>query len=294
MAKRVNETPYLPISGRAYDIQSLNGFDQDLSKALFFNLSDLARRANGSMPKDGTENFTGTIQFETGGVVNVIIGGNPNGQIELGKQNGVASTPFVDFHSGTAVVDYDARIIASGGDGTVGGGILTVDAASLALAKGRVNFPVAQNPSTNPGTLDDYKEGSFTPTISFATPGNLAVTYVNQMGQYIKIGKQVTIWFGLTTATFTHTTASGQLQLSGFPFTSANIVSTMQWIGAAEFGPLTLAGHTWVTSNIQNNVNFCRFVASGNGLARAALSTGSFPTGTNFTLYGSLTFEASA
>ena len=46
-----------------------------------------------------------------------------NGAIELGLP-GTTSTPFIDFHSGSAVADYHARIIASGGT-TVGTGELT-------------------------------------------------------------------------------------------------------------------------------------------------------------------------
>lgn len=46
-----------------------------------------------------------------------------NASIELGS--GTANTPFIDFHSSANVVDYDTRLIASGGDATLGGGTLT-------------------------------------------------------------------------------------------------------------------------------------------------------------------------
>ena len=48
--------------------------------------------------------------------------------IELGDNNW---TPFIDFHSGPETVDFDARIIASGGDGSVGHGTLSVNASTL-------------------------------------------------------------------------------------------------------------------------------------------------------------------
>lgn len=47
-----------------------------------------------------------------------------NAGIELGRQDGTASTPYVDFHSGATAADYDSRLIASGGSGASGGGTL--------------------------------------------------------------------------------------------------------------------------------------------------------------------------
>jgi hypothetical protein len=38
-----------------------------------------------------------------------------NGNIELGRRDSVSSTPYIDFHSGGFTVDYDVRIISTGG-----------------------------------------------------------------------------------------------------------------------------------------------------------------------------------
>lgn len=56
--------------------------------------------------------------------------------VEIGRQDNVASTPFVDFHSGSVSVDYDARLIASGGNGSNGGGMLSVTAADFRIPSG--------------------------------------------------------------------------------------------------------------------------------------------------------------
>jgi hypothetical protein len=50
--------------------------------------------------------------------------------LELGNSTGTATTPFIDFHSGATAVDFDARILASGGTGTSGGGTLSYAAAT--------------------------------------------------------------------------------------------------------------------------------------------------------------------
>ena len=54
-----------------------------------------------------------------------------NGNVEIGRQDNVASTPYLDFHSGAVSVDYDTRILSSGGNGTSGNGTLMISAATL-------------------------------------------------------------------------------------------------------------------------------------------------------------------
>lgn len=71
-------------------------------------------------------------------------------------------------------------------------------------------------------TYNAENVGSWTPTLTAATPGDLSVVYLVRIGSYIKIGKLVFVWLNLQTTTFTWTTASGNLQITGLPFTSAN------------------------------------------------------------------------
>lgn len=74
--------------------------------------------------------------------------------------------------------------------------------------------------------LSDYEEGTWTPTISYTTPGTLSVTYADQAGSYVKIGSQVTVWFGVTLSAFTKGTASGWLLIDGLPFTVGSYTAT--------------------------------------------------------------------
>lgn len=64
----------------------------------------------------------------TGGTLSgnfaVITTGNTS--FEIGRLDGVASAPYMDFHSGATAIDFDSRIIATGGNGTNGQGDLTL------------------------------------------------------------------------------------------------------------------------------------------------------------------------
>ena len=69
------------------------------------------------------------------------------------------------------------------------------------------------------GALASYvPKTSFTPTFTFATPGDLSVSYASQVGLYERIGNVVTYQVILT-CTPTFTTASGAIRIGGLPIT---------------------------------------------------------------------------
>jgi hypothetical protein len=59
-----------------------------------------------------------------------------NAGLEIGYQGATATTPFIDFHSGATLTDYDSRIIARGGNGVTGGGDLEINANKLITTGG--------------------------------------------------------------------------------------------------------------------------------------------------------------
>lgn len=70
--------------------------------------------------------YTGAGFTASSGTGKVILGTDAGGSIQLGRTDGVASTPYVDFNSGATAVDYDVRVQASGGNGTSGNGTLAI------------------------------------------------------------------------------------------------------------------------------------------------------------------------
>ena len=76
-------------------------------------------------------------------------------------------------------------------------------------------FPATQSPSTDPNTLDDYKEGTWTPTVvGLSTAGT--ATYSTQNGRYTKIGRQV---FVEALVNWSGGTGTGDFAITGLPFT---------------------------------------------------------------------------
>ncbi len=99
----------------------------------------------------GTTNIAtlaGTGNFSTMGTLTGS-GGFFTPWAEFGNIGGGAATPFIDFHSGATFVDYDSRIIASGGNGTVGDGTLQI-ISSLLNIDARTSV---HSPDTNGGVF---------------------------------------------------------------------------------------------------------------------------------------------
>ena len=95
-------------------------------------------------------------------------------------------------------------------------GVIAVGGATPTTNGSGITFPATQSSSTNANTLDDYEEGTFTPTIKFG--GNSAgQTYSAQTGIYVKIGQIVLVQMNVG---FTNKGSStGTAKITGLPFT---------------------------------------------------------------------------
>ena len=83
-----------------------------------------------------------------------------------------------------------------------------------------VRFPTTQVASSDANTLDDYEEGTWTPSVNLL--GTLNYTGY-RTGYYTKIGKRVFVTFMVGLSSSDTTQDSNQLRISGLPFTSANV-----------------------------------------------------------------------
>ena len=88
----------------------------------------------------------------------------------------------------------------------------------VSLTAGQLQFPASQNASSDPNTLDDYEEGTFTPTVIGSTLAGVG-TYTQQKGVYTKVGRLVTVNVWLQ---WTAHTGTGNMSFSGLPFTIQN------------------------------------------------------------------------
>lgn len=233
MTNPVAETPPLPYPAGAREILDLSTFDQDLVRALFTYLGEIARHTNSRLPKDGSEPATGDLDL---GGFDIVNGGDAT----------------------------FANLIADA---------ITVDGVALVP-----------------------EEGTWVPTMTFATPGNLSVVYTTQEGTYLKIGRLVFARVRLV-CTPTHTTASGNWSLTGLPFTATNTPSFAAGAGT----PNNLgAGFTWpagvsqVVLGVTAGTTTALLQGTGSAIAQANFTNANVTSGAALTLVASVVYEAAA
>lgn len=165
----------------------------------------------------------------------------------------------------------------------------------LTLTNGQISFPVAQNASSDSNTLDDYEEGTWTPTLTFGTPGNLAVTYTIRSGRYVKIGRQVSLSFSILTATFTHTTAAGNCNVTALPFNPVNVAGGHAWAMSTAWTGINqpaAGGYSQIGMFVIANMTTIFVTAFGFAKAVAFITAADMPTGGTVEYDGSVSYEA--
>lgn len=109
----------------------------------------------------------------------------------------------------------------------------TADPNNVGLPLGQLSFPATQNPSSNANTLDDYEEGSWTP--SFSASGS-AFSYAAQTGVYTKIGNRVLFEATIILNAAGNTLTANPLSMAGLPFTVGGYgwspPCVVGWVGA--------------------------------------------------------------
>jgi hypothetical protein len=186
------------------------------------NTTRMTFAAAGGITTNGTFNVTSSS--------NVLLNTDSGGSISMGRVDGTATNPYIDFNSGATAVDYDVRVQATGGTGTVGQGTLTIsgnlvqnvnttaktgaytlarlDANTLVQMNGAFAFTVPLN-STTPfptGTIINLLALTagvsvvFTGGItSYATPG-LKLRAAGSMATLIKLNTDTWVLSGDLTA----------------------------------------------------------------------------------------------
>jgi hypothetical protein len=157
------------------------------------------------------------------------------------------------------------------GDTMTGG--LTLGGALNLGSTGQIVFPATQNASSNANTLDDYEEGTWTPTLS-ATSGS----YSFQVGYYTKIGKLVHVAGRVDMTSVT--SWSGAPRVTNLPFTVINNQSRSPAVVSALNGITFNAYLTGEPSLASVAMFFEKHTSGGN---RADLNSGDFASAFGFT-----------
>ncbi len=135
--------------------------------------------------------------------------------------------------------------------------------------------------------------GTWTPVLTFATPGDLAVTYSAQEGLYMKLGRFVIAKFSITTSAFTFGTASGNLTITGLPVAPVDLDGRDWRCGVMRFQGITKANYTQIVPVAVRSTTTMIFDASGSAQSLSQVTAANMPSGGSVDLRGEVFYMAS-
>jgi len=136
-----------------------------------------------------------------------------------------------------------------------------------------------------------YSEGTWIPNVTFATPGDVAVSYITQVADYVKIGRFIFARFIIVTNTFTWLTAAGNLLVTGLPFANSNIVGFNVNANLVYDNIILTAGYTQVSARIGVNTTSITFTQTGSTLGNLLVTTANLVSGQTLRLVSGICYR---
>jgi hypothetical protein len=171
-----------------------------------------------------------------------------------------------DYHSfsvdqGSAQIRIERTGTSTGVNyiGSDNRGLLILDSAFSTLATFTENGLTFNGDTLAANALDDYEEGTFSPTIIGTTTAGTA-TYTQQNGRYTKIGRLVQFEIFIV---YSAGTGTGNMDISGLPFT----------IGGSSYPSFTIGAFDDITLSADNYV-LCWGLVGTNQMRLAQMITG--------------------
>jgi hypothetical protein len=188
----------------------------------------------------------------------------------------------------------DINIYTGDGNANTGSYIGGFNTNGLAFLAGKgIDFSGTTNGSgtTTSELLNDYEEGTWTPTFGGGGSDPTGVTYDGQNGIYTKIGRLVTVTFimGFTT----YTGGSGALYVRGLPFAATG---TTGYNGAVQTEQITFSGgRTYAAIRVSGGGSVIDVQQMGGATTWTSSTIGTEITssGTGKYIQGTITYTAS-
>ena len=206
-------------------------------------------RLSSNVPlKNASNTFTGATQTidPVGAGASLKLIGDGNSGIDVGRTDNVASTPFIDFHSGTdGTNDYDARIQCTGGNTSDGQGTVNIIAAALQI--NGVEVPTSSSPAFASGTRMLFQQTS-------APTGWTKDTTHNNKAVRLTTGSVTTGGTTAFTSVFTSRTPGGSIGNTTATGTVGDTALTTSQLPAHTHGVGTLSGTTSSDGNHSHSI----------------------------------------
>jgi len=124
-----------------------------------------------------------------------------------------------------------------------------VGGATPSTSGAGITFPATQSASSDANTLDDYEEGTWTPTIVGSTTAGTA-SYTVAQGYYTKIGNRVFLQFYIN---WSSGTGAGNLLVGNLPFTTSSSSNSQGGLTITYINNVALTASNYAYALLQVN-----------------------------------------
>ena len=165
--------------------------------------------------------------------------------------------------------------------------------STINLTGGQIAFPATQAASSDANTLDDYEEGTWTPTLwDNSLSDGESQGYTTQSGYYVKIGHTVWIWFKLAMSSLGTLTTTQNARIGGLPFTSTATANSQGGGVMMSAAGLGYAAATGTVAYISASTAYINLWARDTAAGGSATTVAEVSASGNFNFIG--WYEASA
>ena len=204
-------------------------------------------------PASGASIFIVEISGAVGGPMNRDINGDELILDVDGDTSITADTDDqIDFKTGGT---DRLKVQSTSGNNVVVSDGLTLSDGNITFSGSGHGIHLGVTSATAANLLDDYEEGTFTPTLTGASANPSSIAYNAQTGNYTKVGNVVHI--DLILYPSSHSGGSGALRIAGLPFAAAQRAT-----GAVQFDRIRIQADkpTTVVSAIEGTVSYVNLV----------------------------------
>jgi hypothetical protein len=155
-------------------------------------------------------------------------------------------------------------LIADAGVDKVGIGTNTfnTNGGVLQVSNG-ISFPATQSACSDVNTLDDYEEGTWTPTDG----SGAGLTFSQNSGRYTKIGREVTCYMAVE---YPSTANGNNAQINGLPFSAVTAAVSSGFGGSISFTTLDQNYAFFINNGVTNIITH---TYAGSRITNATFST---------------------
>lgn len=230
---------------------------------------------------DATATFAGKLQFDTAQTFTATAG---TAKIQKHASNGLLMTSVVGSNNDFQLVTPaggNIMLVPTGTDDVTFAGNIDAVAGGINLgATGSANL------------LDDYEEGTWTPTIQDSSFSDAeGQTYSFQVGRYTKIGNTVHLQGRVTMTSLG--TMSGGLSLAGFPFATSGTANNYSGGSIGQASGLSVTAGQSLTLRTRGTSQTQAFINIFDGTAGTSTLTTTQASATLELMFG-LTYQTDA